>query len=173
MMANNPSHLHGDNLPVDRVNWHDAQRFCAHAGGGLRLPQEVEWEYGCRAGTTTPFAFGASITFEQANYHGEHPYGDTPKAPQRGAPVAAGSLPANAWGLHEMHGNVWEWCSDAFSPAAEAPAPAASDQTGPRIVRGGSWAFYASFCRSAFRGWFESNYANRSLGLRVAWSPPD
>jgi formylglycine-generating enzyme required for sulfatase activity len=174
VMATNPSHLVDDAMPVDRVCWHDCQRFCEDAGGGLRLPREVEWEHACRAGTTTPFAFGATITPAQANYHAEHPYGGTPSASFRGQPVPAGSLPPNAWGLHEMHGNVWEWCDEEFA-LADAAAPAADGSASgsrPRVVRGGSWAVYASLCRSAFRGWYEPTYANRTLGLRVAWSPP-
>lgn len=176
-LASAPSHLAGDDLPVDRVSWHDAQRFCAAAGGGLRLPREVEWEYACRAGATTAFAFGATLAAGQANCQTAAPPGDpsTTASSPSGQPVRAGSLPANAWGLHEMHGNVWEWCDDAYVPdalaAALATAPPAADVPGPRIVRGGSWALGASFCRSAFRGWYEATFANRTLGLRVAFSP--
>lgn len=177
-LASAPSHHAGDDLPVDRVSWHDAQRFCAAAGGGLRLPREVEWEYACRAGTTTAFAFGATLPVELANFHVAETPVDAPSSPpaaRRGQPVRAGSLPANAWGLHEMHGNVWEWCADTYTPDADAAslatAPPAADVSGPRIVRGGSWALGASFCRSAFRGWYEATYANRTLGLRVAWTP--
>ena len=178
VMASNPSHLAGDDLPVDRVSWHDAQRFCVAAGGGLRLPREVEWEYACRAGTTTAFTFGATLAAGQANVQSvELPVAAPASASApRGQPVRVGSLPANAWGLHEMHGNVWEWCADAYAPdavaASLATAPPAADVPGPRIVRGGSWALGASFCRSAFRGWYEATYANRTLGLRVAWTPP-
>lgn len=176
VLATAPSHLAGDDLPVDRVSWHDAQRFCATAGGGLRLPREAEWEYACRAGTTTPFAFGATLAVGQANVHGAEPLGGTPAASPSGGPVRVGSLPTNAWGLHEMHGNVWEWCADAFVPdaaaASLATAPPTADVPEPRIVRGGSWALGAGFCRSAFRGWYEATYANRTLGLRVAWTLP-
>ncbi len=139
-------------------------------GLDARLPTEAQWEYACRAGTSTPFSFGTTITTEQVNFDGNHPYGGGSRGSYREKTVAVGSLPPNAWGLYEMHGNVWEWCADWYG---EYAAGAQTDPVGPskrpvRVVRGGSWGISAQGCRSAFRGWIEPGYRDLILGFRLA-----
>jgi sulfatase modifying factor 1 len=171
----NPSHFQEDgNNPVENVAWHDAQRFIAELNRRLpglyaRLPTEAEWEYACRAGTTTPFSFGKQITPEQVNYHGDYPCfgGEKGLYRQRTAPV--GTLPPNPWGLYEMHGNVWEWCADWY---AEYPPEPQVDPSGPafgrmRVLRGGTWSDPARYARSATRSRIEPAYRPRSTGFRI------
>ncbi|MFZ4986563.1 MAG: formylglycine-generating enzyme family protein, partial [Blastocatellia bacterium] len=121
VMGSNPSRFKGDNLPVENVSWNDVQEFCRRlneklgltGSNGYRLPTEAEWEYAARAGTTTPFAFGQTISPDIVNYDGNYPYGNGPKGLYREKTVPVGSLGrANDWGIHDMHGNVWEWCED-------------------------------------------------------------
>jgi formylglycine-generating enzyme len=172
VMDNNPSRFQGDDMPVERVSWQDCRAFLAKVGDGVRLPSEAEWEYACRAGTTTPFAFGSNITAEQANYDGEHPYAGGSRGQDRQRTVAAGSLPANAWGLHEMHGNVWEWCQDVYSPYPTSGTKEPNEASGPyRVVRGGGWGYAADRCRSAFRLNVNPGVASGSLGFRVVLAP--
>jgi formylglycine-generating enzyme required for sulfatase activity len=135
VMGANPSRFQADDLPVEQVSWDDCQQFVQKAGGGLRLPSEAEWEYACRAGTTTPFAFGPTITPAQVNYDGNYPYGGASKGLYRERTVAAGSLPANAWGLHEMHGNVWEWCQDGYEAYPGSGTDEPSRAAGARVLR--------------------------------------
>jgi formylglycine-generating enzyme required for sulfatase activity len=173
VMGSNPSAFRGDDLPVEQVSWEDCQQFLTKVGGGLRLPSEAEWEYACRAGTTTPFAFGTTIMPAQVNYDGNYPYGRASKGLYRERTVAAGSLPSNAWGLHEMHGNVMEWCQDGYEAypgsGTEEPARAA----GARVLRGGGWSGHAIFCRAASR--LRSVPGDRSnfVGLRLARTLPE
>ena len=152
------------------VSWNDARDFCTWLGDGYRLPTEAEWEYAARAGTITPFSFGETITTDQVNYHGEFPYGDGAKGLYRKKTVEAGSLPANPWGLHEMHGNVWEWTADWYG---DYTSVAQTDPQGPnagtsRVVRGGSWSNDARLVRSAFRFWDEPDDRLGYLGFRCA-----
>ena len=119
VMGNNPSFFKGEkNLPVDTVDWNDCQEFIKKLREKdkklYRLPSEAEWEYCCRAGTTTPFHFGQTISTDQANYNGNFTYGDGKKSVLREKTTAVGSFPANAWGLHDMHGNVYQWCQDWY-----------------------------------------------------------
>ena len=111
-----PSRFKGDNRPVEQVNWYDAVEFCARlsreTGREYILPSEAEWEYACRAGTTTPFHFGETITTDLANYNGNYTYGSGPKGVYREETTPVGSFSPNAFGLSDMHGNVWEWCED-------------------------------------------------------------
>jgi len=121
VMGNNPSQFQGADRPVDSVSWDDVQDFLARCNEStpelaLRLPTEAEWEYACRAGTTTPFWFGAQITPEQVNYHGDYPYAGGERGLYRGETVAVYALPCNAWGLYQMHGNVLEWCRAGLVP---------------------------------------------------------
>ncbi|MEW6220414.1 MAG: formylglycine-generating enzyme family protein [Thermodesulfobacteriota bacterium] len=147
VMGENPSRFKGEARPVERVGWEDCQAFLARIneqvpGLELRLPSEAEWEYACRAGTTTPFSFGTTITPDQVNYDGNHPYAGDRKGLYRQETVDVKSLPANPWGLYEMHGNVWEWCADWYG---EYSAATVVDPVGPftgtgRVLRGGSWS---------------------------------
>jgi len=121
VMGTNPSRFQGEDRPVENVSWNDVQDFLQRLnamipGGGFRLPTEAEWEYACRAGTTTPFWFGAQITPEQVNYHGDYPYAGGERGLYRGETVAVYALPCNAWGLYQMHGNVLEWCRAGLVP---------------------------------------------------------
>ena len=176
VMGTNPSWFaKGGDYPVDRVEWFDAVQFCkklsAREGRVYRLPTEAEWEYACRAGTTTPFAFGATLTTGQANYDGNYPYANAPAGVYRQAPLPVGRLAPNAWGLYDMHGNVWEWCADWYGKQTCRDA-GEQDPIGPkhgsaRVMRGGAWNRFARGCRSADRG--HSWPGNRliTLGFRV------
>ncbi|NJM63699.1 MAG: SUMF1/EgtB/PvdO family nonheme iron enzyme [Oscillatoriales cyanobacterium RU_3_3] len=179
VMGNNPSHFqdffNSKHLPVDRVSWNDAVEFCEKLsqkiGKTYRLPSEAEWEYACRAGTTTPFYFGETITPDLVNYDGDDPYAWAPKGIYRGQTTDVGSFPPNSFGLYDMHGNVWEWCADSWHNNYNgAPTDGSSWDTGKndrRVQRGGSWVFNAVNCRSAFRSRLPADYRVRYLGFRV------
>ena len=149
VMGANPSSFNGSQNPVEMVSWDDCQAFCGATG--LRLPSEAEWEYACRAGTTTPFSFGATITPQQVNYNGNFPYGSAAKGLYREKTVVCGSLPANKWGFREMHGNVWEWCQDAYSQSASTTQAALETEIEARVLRGGGWGIFAGDCRASNR----------------------
>jgi formylglycine-generating enzyme required for sulfatase activity len=174
-----PSKFKGDNHPVESVSWEDAQEFCrrlsAKTGKKYRLPSEAEWEYACRAGTVTPFHFGATISSELANYRGSETYNNGPEGEYRGKTTDVGVFPANDWGLYDMHGNVWEWCEDNWHGNHEgAPGDGSAwVDTGSntyKLVRGGSWIYYPNDCRSASRS--SSNEFNNNVGFRVVCEPP-
>jgi formylglycine-generating enzyme required for sulfatase activity len=179
-----PSNFKGANRPVERVSWHDAQEFCRRlsqrTGQCYGLPSESQWEYACRAGSTTPFHFGATLTPELANYNGNHVYGNGPKGTYREQTTEVASFPANGWGLHDMHGNVWEWCEDHwhdsynFAPGDDQPwlIPAAADDE-PRLLRGGSWLSFPANCRSVFRLNSHPGYRVDFIGFRVCCLPQD
>ena len=170
-----------EDRPVINVSWHDAQTYCdwlnrrlGLQSGLYRLPSEAEWEYACRAGTTTPFNFGATISTDQANYDGNFTYGRGRKGLYREKTVPVGSLPANHWGLHEMHGNVDEWCEDAFGPypaRATGATPLQHKDERWRVLRGGSWNNYPGVLRSAFRFRIAPELRNYNVGFRVARTP--
>jgi formylglycine-generating enzyme required for sulfatase activity len=168
-----------DDRPVFNFSWHDAQAYCRWLNQrfGLapytyRLPSEAEWEYACRAGTTTPFSFGETISTKQANFDGRATYGKGRKGEYRGRTVPVGSLPANPWGLHEMHGNVWEWVEDDYGPypgQATDASPLVHADAGSRVLRGGSWVSFSEFLRSANRNRCQpGNRKYLGLGFRVA-----
>src|SRR5207244_13297536 len=135
-----------------------------------RLPTEAEWEYACRAGTTTPFHFGGTLSAELANYDAEYTYSKGPKGRNRAETTPVGSFAANAWGLFDMHGNVWEWCSDWFAPY---PAKALTDPTGPptskfKVFRGGGWNQAIEFARSRNRFMMSPSNGIYFVGFRLA-----
>ena len=138
-----------------------------------RLPTEAEWEYACRAGTTTPFAFGESLSGFQANVNGDYPHGGAPRGPNLKRPTKVGTYQANAFGLFDMHGNVTEWTADYYkdrypdNPQVDPKGPDREDSTGSRVYRGGSWFDRANLCRSAQRGRNPSSNALNVIGFRV------
>jgi tetratricopeptide (TPR) repeat protein len=187
LMGTNPSNFKGDNLPVENVSWHEAIEYCNKRSrkegltaaytvngtnvtwnrnaNGYRLPTEAEWEYACRAGTTTAYNTGASIN-DNIGWYGDNSGDKT-------HPV--GQKPANAWSLYDMHGNVWEWCWDRYgdysSGAQMDPVGASS---GPdRVSRGGGWRDYAVVARSAYRDPISPTFQSSSLGFRLARSVVD
>ena len=178
VMGKNPSHFRGARLPVEQVNHADALQFCRSlsdlpaekaAGRKYRLPSEAEWEYACRAGTATPFHFGAALNGTQANCNGEFPYGSDRKGPFLAKTSPVGSYPPNAWGLHDMHGNVWEWCADWYGPLQEAGSedPPGGFQGVSRVLRGGSWSNHGKNCRAADRYGYDPVLRRNYLGFRV------
>ena len=177
VMGSNPSKFQGDpNLPVEQVSWTDCQEFIKKLQESdkkpYRLPTEAEWEYACRAGTTTPFYCGPTISTDQANYNGNYVFGDGKKGVYREKTVPVGSFPANPWGLYDMHGNVWQWCQDLLSdqyPKGDAVDPVGT--TGEnRVIRGGSWIDSPIECRSAYRGGSRPALRHSLVGVRLCIS---
>lgn len=181
VMGNNPAHFSStgkgkdkvsggntDRFPVESVTWAEAVAFCRNlsaraeekkAGRTYRLPRESEWEYACRAGTTTPFHRGLSLSSRDANFDGQtFPYGGAEKGPYLGRTNAVDADRASAWGFHGMHGNVWEWCQDEYASLADGPY---------RVMRGGSWSSLGAGCRSANRGRWKEKEASKEIGFRV------
>jgi formylglycine-generating enzyme required for sulfatase activity len=158
VMGENPSRFKGRQRPVENVSWEDVQRFLRSLeellpGTKADLPTEAEWEYACRAGTRTPYSFGEQIAPELVNYNGL-PDAGASRGEYRHRTVDVKALPANAWGLYQMHGNVWEWCADGLRKytAEEAVDPRGPEVPGAhRVRRGGSWSSFAGWCRSAYR----------------------
>jgi formylglycine-generating enzyme required for sulfatase activity len=171
-----PGFAQGDDHPVVGVNWHDAQLYVAwlsrRTGKRYRLPTEAEWEYACRAGTTTAFGFGDTIRPDQANYDARFTWnGNARGVPRRGT-TPVGTYAPNAWGLCDMHGNVWEWVQDVLHDSYEgAPADATAWETGGdqerRVLRGGSWLYHPRYLRCAVRNGFASRLSNDKVGFRV------
>ncbi|GBE76901.1 hypothetical protein myaer87_41280 [Microcystis aeruginosa NIES-87] len=176
-LETNPSNFKGDELPVERVNWYQATEFCKRLSRETkqeyRLPSEAEWEYACRAGTTTPFYFGETITGKFANYRASETYAEEAKGEHRGETTPVGQFPPNAFGLYDMHGNVWEWCADTWHDNYDgAPTDGSAwikngdDNRSP--LRGGSWYSLPHYCRSAFRLNYNRRVSLDSLdGFRV------
>jgi len=180
-----PSQFKGDHHPVEQVSWYDAIEFCDRLNRFLesrlsrktkktyRLPSEAEWEYACRAGTTTPFHFGEIITPNLANYSGNYTYGSEPKGEYREQTTPVGSFGvANAFGLYDMHGNVWEWCADHWhenytGAPIDGSAWLTENQNATRLLRGGSWCFTPRHCRSANRELFTPDARDIFVGVRV------
>ncbi|MBD2203804.1 SUMF1/EgtB/PvdO family nonheme iron enzyme [Calothrix sp. FACHB-1219] len=173
---NNPSHFKGENRPVENVSWADAVEFCQKlsqkTGRTYRLPSEAEWEYACRAGTTTPFYFGDTITTDLVNYTGSYPYTSAPKGEYRFKTTPVGKFPPNPFGLYDMHGNIWEWCLDKSHHNYEgAPTDGSAWLSGNdnnyQLLRGGSWNNNAKNCRSASRNALSRAYRDNLVGFRV------
>ena len=185
-----PSNFKGDNRPVEKVDWDDATEFCQRlsqqTGRTYRLPSEAEWEYACRAGTTTAFHFGETLSDELANYAAEDReiggklykgfYGRGVRGQYRQETTEVGQFPANQFGLYDMHGNVLEWCEDDYhSNYNDAPSDGSAwvetDRTQTnRLLRGGSWDFNPENCRSACRNGITR--LNNTVGIRVWCVPP-
>jgi uncharacterized protein (TIGR02996 family) len=168
----------GPRLPVEEVKWFEAQQFCRrlaeHTNLPFRLPSEAEWEYACRAGGSAAFAFGPTLSSDQANFDANYVFGGAPRGIYRERTTPVGTFPANAWGLHDLHGNVLEWCQDWYSSDYYQHSPE-HDPPGPlegefRVVRGGSWYFGARPARSAYRFWMDPEQRDDDLGFRVALS---
>ena len=181
-LESSPSFHKGDDLPVEQVTWEDAKEFCdrlAKATSRIyRLPSEAEWECACRAWTVTPFHFGPTVTTELVNYNGKNPYGKAPAGESCKSTWSVGQSGfANAFGLYDCHGNVWEWCSDLWHENYNgAPADGSAWIEGgldaKRILRGGGWGFSASGCRSANRYKFPETGKNYLTGFRIALIDP-
>ncbi|MDH4240990.1 MAG: formylglycine-generating enzyme family protein [Phycisphaerae bacterium] len=173
VMGSNPSDIKGPNRPVDKVSWDDAVAFCDKLtqtqGGKFRLPTEAEWEYACRAGTTTPFNTGKTISTDQANYDGGVTYGSGTKGVERREYIDVASFSQNRFGLYDMHGNVWEWCSDWLGDYPQGPVtdPHGPDSGSDRVRRGGSWFSFPGFCRSAEREGNPPDFRGNYFGFRV------
>jgi formylglycine-generating enzyme required for sulfatase activity len=181
LMNWNPSLFLGPNKPVERVSWFEAQTYCAlltaqqsalgnvPAGYQYRLPTEAEWEYACRAGTTTEFNTGTALFCNQAKF-GYSNHSST--SCNFGNTVPVGSYPANAWGLHDMHGNVLEWCLDSYAAYTAGAATDPFVTGGPtRVFRGGSWGSFSSDCRSSYRASASHGVKGQALGFRVVLAP--
>jgi formylglycine-generating enzyme required for sulfatase activity len=200
VMGKNPSFFHpknggGPDHPAEQVRWGDAREFCTKlsalpeekkAGRTYRLPSEAEWEYACRAGTTTPFNVGDALSSKQANFNGNFPYGRAPKGPFLRRTAKVGSYPPNAWGLYDMHGNVLQWCNDWYDPDYYKKSPKENPKgpemgvvaTGFRsdffvVVRGGCWLDEGRACRSGRRFRLQQSEPYRWTGFRVACDMAD
>jgi eukaryotic-like serine/threonine-protein kinase len=184
IMGNNPSRYKGnDKLPVEQVNWLDGMDFCQKlsqkTGRTYQLPSEAQWEYACRAGTTTPFAFGETITPTVVNYDGDYPSGGAAKGENRQKTTPVGSFPPNLFGLYDLHGNLREWCLDEWvSSYRGAPSDGSArgdinsrDEKKNRLLRGGSWFGHASDCRAASRYFGAAHRRTDLLGFRVVSVP--
>lgn len=181
IMGNNPADFKGENRPIETVSWEDAIAFCQRlskkTGSLYRLPSEAEWEYACRAGTTTPFHFGKTIATDLVNYDGNCTYGQGIEGTDREETISVGSFPANAFGLYDMHGNIWEWCEDHWHGNYEGVPTDGSawlreNKDAWRVMRGGSWCNDPGYCRSANRVYNDAGVRGDSYGFRVVCVPP-
>jgi formylglycine-generating enzyme required for sulfatase activity len=187
-----PSYFKGDNRPVEQVSWEEAVEFCqrlsAQTGRSYRLPSEAEWEYACRAGTATPYHFGETLGDELANYRARDEkigyifykgsYGRGIEGTYRQETTEIEIFPPNDFGLHDMHGNVCEWCEDDRHDSYEGAPEDGSAWLEPsrtdtrKLLRGGSWNDYPRFCRSAYRGFYTRGNRNSVIGFRVCCELP-
>jgi formylglycine-generating enzyme required for sulfatase activity len=174
IMGDNPAYFKGNNRPVEKVSWHDAVAFCQKlsqkTGKNYKLPSEAQWEYACRAGTTTPFYFGESITPDLVNYNGNYTYAAAPKGKYREQTTDVGTFPPNAFGLYDMHGNVWEWCEDDWQKNyinAPVDGSVSISLSGGKMLRGGSWLLLPGLCRSVCRVSYAAGFGDNDNGFRV------
>jgi len=175
VMGKNPSEFKGVGKPVDHVSFTDAQAFCSKlslllAGNAFGLPTEAQWEYACRAGTTTAFSFGRDLSLSMANFRGKSEYEGSKATPYLGTTSKAGTYAANAWGIFDLHGNLREWCADWFAPYGEGKS--VRDPLGPpagenRVLRGGAWCDTFMNCRAASRYWLEPAARFNRVGIRL------
>jgi formylglycine-generating enzyme required for sulfatase activity len=185
VMGKNPARFNatehgGPEHPVESVSWNEAAAFCKRlsergeehaAGRHYRLPTEAEWEYACRAGASTPFAFGTNFDSTQGNFDSAYPYGEVEPTAGLNRTTPVTRSPASAWGLHDMHGNVWEWCADWYGEGYYSTLPL-RDPQGPtegkfRVLRGGSWKNQATACRAAYRNALAPHQRDSATGFRV------
>ena len=194
-LAPDPYRFKGDDLPVEQVNWYEAIEFCArlhqHFKMDFRLPTEAQWEYACRAGTTTPFHFGETISTDLANYNDNYTYGAGVEGEDQEQTTPVRQFSPNSWGLYDMHGNVWEWCLDPWHESysnksvkneliwdeekedeqyeftKEKTKEYMNDKR-QRVRRGGSWNDNPRYCRSAFRDRNNPDNQGSYVGFRVA-----
>ncbi len=166
----------GADLPVETIAWDKVVHFCEKlskkSGRRYSLPSEAQWEYACRAGSSGPFAFGPTLSTDLANYNGEFTFQGGPKGVYRHVPTPAGSFPPNAFGLEDMHGNLWEWCADAWHDDYRgAPLDGSPWQGGPqaeyRVARGGCWHDIPAVCRSAARLKLLAAEGEEIIGFRI------
>lgn len=181
----NPSNFKDNNLPVENVSWNDCVRFCKllsqKTGIAFRLPTEAEWEYACRAGSNSHFSFGDTVAPDVVNYDSTLPFGKAPEDKYRETTLPGGKLGvANAFGLYDMHGNVYEWCEDIWhEDYTDAPTDGSAWMTGgdktKRVLRGGAWDVNAYNCRSAYRlaDFPDKRGIGPSLGFRIVATLPD
>ena len=176
VMGNNPSTFQAAGLdaPVESVTWNEVQEFlrrlnARNGGARFRLPTEAEWEYACRAGSTSAYSGGPRLTTDAANYDGRYPLPGQENGRFRGSTTPVRSFAPNAWGLYDLHGNVWEWCADEFCPYPAGPVTDPFNRCGSRykVIRGGSWYFGADSARSALRYTHEPHLRGFSIGFRL------
>ena len=178
VMGSNPSGWEGESLPVQNVTWQDCQEFIGKVNAqlkcGARLPTEAEWEYACRAGTTTAYYWGNALDGYRANCDGNHPCGTIGKGFYLKETVEVGKYEPNPWGFFCMHGNVSEWCGDWYSydyykrsPVDDPQGPVSGSQ---RVSRGGSWCSFARMCRSAHRARYNPGDYGSNIGFRLCCS---
>lgn len=175
VMGFNPSYFKGPDHPVEQVSWNDCQEYVQKINSAgkacISLPTEAQWEYACRAGTTTPFNFGSALNGDKANCDGNYPYGTTRKGQHRGETAPVGTYVPNVWGLYGMHGNVWEWCQDWYGDyTGDEIDPVGSASGCLRVSRGGGYDTFARCCRSALRPGLDPDYRDRVVGLRLVCS---
>jgi uncharacterized protein (TIGR02996 family) len=179
VMGTEPSAFRGPERPVERVTWYEASEFCARVAEAqdgrvtVDLPAEAEWEYACRAGTTTDFHFGDVPTTDRANYQGTSTWNGGPVGVDREETTDVNLFPPNAWGLYDVHGNVMQWCRDEFDtyrPADRYWTPY-EGSGGDLIMRGGAWTHRPDYCRSAYRCWGEPGRPSSAVGFRVRVRP--
>ncbi len=168
--------------PVIHISWNDASEYCkwlSKKSNKFRLPTEAEWEYACRAGTITPFNTGENLTTDQANYNGNYPYNNLPTGKYVEKTISVGSYPSNEWGLYDMHGNVFEWCSDWYGSdfykeckeKGIVKNPIGPEIGSDRVLRGGSWYDGAEGCRSANRSGATPVIRSFNIGFRLVFVP--